>query len=223
MFLKNYNAVFAKELKNEKPHYECALCVFTYFMGCVKKASFLYLQLLQYESIIPIKASPDRRLPFPGFSEVWPSLCQPPFPRHFCFHAPQYNSTKQATKRGWECFWQRMALFCGIAQRCPRMRPQASWGCWPDPGNSGGWLRGRKPMSLGCLQCFIWPHPTGQLSASQRTFVLTRNCALLWEVRLVWKERFIKRSIGNLLEKLWTCWMCMLQVILPQIYFLIFL
>lgn len=72
---------------------------------------------------------------------------------HFCFHAPQCHSTKRATKWGWERFWQRMPLFRGIPQRCPRMRPQASLGCWPDPGNSGGWHRGREPMSLGCLQC----------------------------------------------------------------------
>lgn len=35
---------------------------------------------------------------------------------HFCFHAPPCRSTKQATKRGWECFGQRMPLFCGIPQ-----------------------------------------------------------------------------------------------------------
>lgn len=124
----------------------------TYFMGCIKKASFLYFKLLQHESVIPIKAISERR---PVFFQAPQGLTisAPASTPHFCFHAPQCRSTKRATKWGWERFWQRMPLFRGIPQRCPRMRPQASLGCWPDPGNSGGWHRGREPMSLGCLQC----------------------------------------------------------------------
>lgn len=191
-------------------------------MDCVKKASFLYLQLLRYDSIIPIKVIPDRRLSFPGFSMIWPSLCQPPLPRHFCFHAPQYHSTKQATKWAGNAFSKEWPCSVGEPRGVPEWGHRRPEDADPTLGtlevDSG--VENRCP--LDACSAVIWPHPTGQLSASQRTFVLTRNRALLWEVRLVWKEQFIKRSIGNLLGKLWTCWMCMLQV-LPQIYFLIFL
>lgn len=49
---------------------------------------------------------------------------------------------------------------------------------------------------LDACSAVIWPHPTGQLSASQRTNVLTRNPALLYE-----RSIFIKRANRGQLGK----------------------
>lgn len=189
----------------------------------IKKASYLYLKLLQYESIISIKAIPEKR---PVFSRLLNDLTisAPASTPHFCFRGPWYRSTKQATKRGWECFRQRMPLFCGIPQRCPRMRPQASLRCWPDPGNSRGWHRGREPMSLGCLQCcYVTPSHwaavsiTADIRFDWKSSLVVRGCTGMKET-FSWKD-----PLGDLLGKLWTRWICMLQVTLHQINFLTFL
>lgn len=198
-------------------------CVWlTYFMDCIKKTSSLDLRLLQYEPIIPIKATPERRLSFLGFSMIWQPLPQPPLPRHFCFHAPQYRSTKQATKWGW--------LGMLLAKNAPVL--------WDTPEVSPN-------EATGVLTMLTRPWERWRLTQGSRTDVPWMPAVLLcdptplggcqhhsghsfWLEILPYCERlhryerniFIKRSIGNLLGKLWTCWMCMLQVILPPIYFL---
>lgn len=194
-----------------------------YFMGCRKKASFLYLWLPQYESIIPSKAILERRPVFSRASQWFGNLCPNLHSQDVCSHASRCSSTKQATKWVWERFGERMVLFCGIPQRCPRMRPQASLGCWPDPGNSRGWHRGREPMSLGCLRCcYMTPSHWATVSITADTFWLE---ILPYCERLRWYERniFIQDPFGGLLGKLWTCWVCRLQVALHQMYFLTFL
>lgn len=60
------------------------------------KQSFLYVNLLQGEPIIPIKVKPERRPVFTGFSMIWRSLPQPPLPIFvFMLHCVALQSKPQ--------------------------------------------------------------------------------------------------------------------------------
>lgn len=134
---------------------------------------------------------------------------------HFCLPALH----KAGHRLGLGTVGQRIALFCGILQRWPRLRPRASLGCWPDPGNSANWHRGRELMSLGCLQCcYMTPSHWAAVNITvDRHF--DWKPALLWEVAPGLKEHFHKEICQRMAWEMTGHLICVLH----KIYFLTFL
>lgn len=152
--------MFAKWLKNKNLWYECAMCVAHVFYGMHKEV-ILSLSQTPPVWIRNSHQSHARAEACLFWASLWShNLCSNLHsPGIFVFMRHSITLQSKPQNMGWERFWQRMPMSCGIPQRCPRMRPQESLGCWPDPGNSGGWHRGREPMSLGCLQCCYMTPP----------------------------------------------------------------
>lgn len=150
-----------------------------------------------------IKPKPKWSLPLPGLLMFWWPLPRRPLSSHVCLRAPLCPPTKQATDRGWERFGKEWTSSVGYPRGDPDWDHRHPWDADPTLGTLevdtgvGNWC-----PSDAC-SAVMWPCPTGWLSTSQRTGVLTRN--LPYCERLHWAERniFIKRSAWGLLGKLW--------------------
>lgn len=162
----------------------------TYFKGCRKKASFLYLWLLQYESIIPIKAIPERRPVFSRASQWFGNLC-PNLPSQAClFSCFTVSLYKASHKMGLGTLWAKNGP---VLWDTPEVSQNETTGVlrmltrpWELERLTQGsrtdvpWMPAvllYDPIPLGSCQ-----HHSGH--------ILTRNPALLWEIALVWKAHF---------------------------------
>lgn len=195
------------------------------FYGCIKKGPFLYLKLLQYESIIPIKAIPEGRPVFSKFLHDLTISAPTSTPQAFLFSCSTVSLYKASHKMGLGTLWAKNApVLLDIPEVSPNeatgifrrlTRPWELWRLTQGSRTDVPWMPAvllYDPIPLGGCQ-----HHSGHSFWLE----IVPYCE-----RSHWYERniFIKRSVRNLLGKLWTRWICILQVILPQIYlfFLLF-
>lgn len=224
MFLKDYNSVFAKWLKTKNPHYECVASVAHIFYGLLKES---IPSLSQTPPVWIPNSHQSRTREEAVFSRLLDDLtisAPTSTPQAFLFSCSTVSLYKASHKMG---------LGTLLAKNAPVL--------WDIPEVS-------QNEATGVLRMLTRPWELWRLTQGSRTDVPWMPAVLLYDPtplgscqhhsghsfwleivpyceRPHWYERniFIKRSIGNLLGKLWTCSMCMLQVFLPQIYFLTFL
>lgn len=179
--------------------------------------SFLYFKLLQYESISPIK---EGRLVFSRLLHDLTISAPTSTPQAFLFSCSTVSLYKASHKVG---LGKLLAKNAPVLLDTPEVPPNEA---------------------RGILRRLTRPWELWRLTQGSRTDVPWMPAVLLYDPiplggcqhhsghsfwleirpyceRPHWYERniFIKRSVRNLLGKLWTCWICILQVILPQIFF----
>lgn len=178
-------------------------CVWlTYFTECIKTSSFLYLKLLQYESIIPIKATPERRPVFSGLLYDLTISAPTSTPQAFLFSCSTVSLCKANHKMGLgtllakkaHVLWDTSEVSPNEATGILRMltRPWELWRLTQGSRTDVPWMPAvllYDPTPLGSCQ-----HHSGHSFWLE----IVSYCE-----RLHWYERniFIKRSIRNLLGK----------------------